>query len=287
MFQQNTIRGLRRMLVAMLLFVAITAKASGDHPRGAIDQPTKTAGLDDKAADMIFVSKSLKLPFFVLETKSVQGPVLELMAGTGRLSLPLIEARVKLTCVDSSNAMLEVLSRKLKQRGLHADIICADVCRLALPARFELAILPFQAFMEIIGEENQRAALAAVFRCLAPGGGFICTLHNPAIRRKQVDGLLRLVGQFPTEGGTLVVSGFEQGGNPVVSRQQFFEFFDGEGRLLEKRLLQMKFAFVEKDEFEQMAQSVGFRVAQLYGNYDRTPFDPAQSPVMIWRLEKN
>ena len=36
----------------------------------------------------------------------------------------------------------------------------------------------------------------------------------------------------------------------------------------------------------QMAQSVGFRVPQLYGNYDRAPFDPVQSPVMIWVLEK-
>ncbi len=234
----------------------------------------------------LYVTADYDVPFFMSETKPVQGPVLELMAGTGRLSLPLIDAGVKLTCVDSSNAMLEVLSRKLRQRGLHADIICADVCRLSLPAQFDLAILPFQAFMEIIGEENQRAALAAVFECLAPGGRFICTLHNPAIRRQQVDGLLRLVGQFPTGSGTLVVSGFEQGGKPVVSRQQFFEFFDGEGRLLEKRLLQMKFAFVEKDAFEQMAQSAGFRVAQLYGSYDRAPFDPVQSLVMIWVLEK-
>lgn len=243
----------------------------------------------DRIAEIydLYVKTDYDFPFFLSETKRVTGPVLELMAGTGRLSLPLIEAGVKVTCVDSSNAMLDVLSRKLEQRGLHADVICADVCHLELPARFELAILPFQAFMEIIGEENQRAALAAVFKCLVPGGRFICTLHNPAIRRKQVDGLLRLVGQFPTEGGTLVVSGCEQGGNPVVSRQQFFEFFGGEGRLLEKRLLEMKFAFVEKEEFEQMVQSVGFRVSQLYGNYDRTLFDPVQSPVMIWRLEKN
>jgi SAM-dependent methyltransferase len=235
----------------------------------------------------LYVTADYDVPFFMSEIQPVNGPVLELMAGTGRLSLPLIESGAKLTCVDGSNAMLEVLSRKLNQHGLHADIICADVCQLSLPARFELAILPFQAFMEIIGEENQRAALAAVFECLAPGGQFICTLHNPAVRRKQVDGLLRLVGQFPTARGTLVVSGFEQGGKPVVLRQQFFEFFDGAGRLLEKRLLRMRFAFVEKDEFEQMAQGAGFRVVHLYGNYDRAPFDPAQSPVMIWGLEKN
>lgn len=235
----------------------------------------------------LYVTANYDVPFFLSETKPVSGPVLELMAGTGRLSLPLIEAGVKLTCVDSSSAMLKVLSRQLRQRGLRAEVVCADVCQLSLPAAFELVILPFQAFMEIIGAENQCAALAAVFKCLAPGGRFICTLHNPAIRRKQVDGLLRLVGQFPTQSGMLVVSGFEQGGNPVVTRQQFFEFFDSEGRLLEKRLLQMKFAFVEKHEFEQKAQGAGFRIAQLYGSYDRALFDPVQSPVMIWKLEKN
>lgn len=234
----------------------------------------------------LYVSADYDIPFFVSETQAAKGPVLELMAGTGRLSLPLIEAGAKLTCVDSSNAMLEVLSRKLQQRGLHAEVVCADVCQLSLPAAFELAILPFQSFMEIIGEDNQRASLAAVFKCLVPGGRFICTLHNPAIRRKQVDGVLRLVGQFPAKNGTLVVSGFEQGGNPVVSRQQFFELFDDNGRLLEKQLLQMKFAFVEKEEFEQMAQEVGFRIAQLYGSYGRARFDPAQSPAMIWVLEK-
>lgn len=234
----------------------------------------------------LYVTADYDVPFFLAESKPVTGPILELMAGTGRLSLPLIEAGAKLTCVDSSSAMLEVLSRKLQQRGLHAELVCADVRHLGLPAQFELAILPFQSFMEIIGEANQRAALAAVYECLAPGGRFICTLHNPAIRRKQVDGLLRLVGQFPTNNGTLVVSGFEQGEKPVVSRQQFFEFFDRDGRLLEKRLLQMKFAFVEKHEFEQMARSAGFRIAQLYGSYDRAPFDPAQSPVMIWVLVK-
>jgi hypothetical protein len=125
-----------------------------------------------------------------------------------------------------------------------------------------------------------------VHTCLAPGGRFVCTLHNPAVRRAQVDGVLRIAGQFPTEEGTLVVSGFETGGHPVVSRLQFFELFGSDGRLLWKRLLRMEFAFVEKEAFERMAQEAGFRVVQLYGSYDRTPFDPVRSPVMIWVLEK-
>jgi SAM-dependent methyltransferase len=234
----------------------------------------------------LYVTADYDVPFFVSEARRVKGPVLELMAGTGRLSLPLIEAGAALTCVDSSQGMLDVLSRKLARRGLHADVHCMDVRRLDLPSRFALAVLPFQAFMEIVGEDDQRAALAAVFGCLAPGGRFICTLHNPAVRRAQVDGLLRAVGRFPADDGTLVVSGFELGGHPVVTRLQFFELFGADGRLLWKRLLPMEFAFVERDAFERMARNAGFRVARLYGSYDRAPFDPVESPVMIWLLEK-
>ncbi|MGA1875006.1 MAG: hypothetical protein ACMUIA_05325 [bacterium] len=86
---------------------------------------------------------------------------------------------------------------------------------------------------------------------------------------------------------TLVASGFEQGGHPLVKRLQLFEFFGPAGQLLWRRLLAMQFTFIEKDAFEHMAYSTGFRVAALYGNYDRTTFEPLRSHVMIWVLEKH
>jgi SAM-dependent methyltransferase len=234
----------------------------------------------------LYVTADYDIPFFLAETKNLAGPVLELTAGTGRLSLPLIQAGVRLTCVDGSRGMLDVLSGKLKERGLHAQLQCADICHLQPQTFFQLAILPFQSFMEIVGEDRQRQALAAVFACLTPGGRFVCTLHNPVLRRTQVDGVLRIVGRYPTRDGTLVVSGFEQGGCPVVTRLQFFEFFGHDGRLRLKQLLPMQFALIEKEHFESMARDAGFRILKLYGGYDRSEFDTLRSPVMIWVLQK-
>ena len=224
--------------------------------------------------------------FFVDQARRVAGPVLELMAGTGRVSLPLAEAGVRLTCVDASAGMLAVLSRKLAARGLHADVVHADVRALALPAAFDLALLPFNAFMELVTEADQRAALAAVAACLRPGGRFVCTLHNPVVRRTAVDGTLRVVGRFPAEGGTLVVSGFETGGAPVVTRLQFFELFGDDEALRWKRMVEMRFALIERAAFEAEATGAGFRVVDLFGGYDRSPFDPATSPSMIWILDR-
>src|SRR5690606_13901500 len=166
----------------------------------------------------LYVTGDYDVSFFIEEAGKAAGPVLELTAGTGRLSLPLVEAGVRLTCVDVSRGMLDVLNRKLADRGLDAELVCADVCQLQLGARFELALLPFQSFMEIVGESRQREALSAVFASLVPDGRFICTMHSPAVRRRQVDGTLRVVGRFPVPDGSLVVSGFETGGRHVVHR---------------------------------------------------------------------
>jgi SAM-dependent methyltransferase len=233
-----------------------------------------------------YAASDADVPFFTARAREAAGPVLELTSGTGRLSIPLIEAGADLTCVDCSRGMLDVLRGKLAARGLSAGIHCADVCKLSLPGRFALAILPFQSFMEIVGEVRQRAALAAVFACLRPGGSFVCTMHNPAVRRRAVDGVLRVLGGFPYQGGSLVVSGSEHGGRPVVSRLQVFEHFGPDGMLISKRLLPMEFELVERDAFAAMAGATGFRVVELLGDYGGGAYVADSSPVMIWVLER-
>ena len=101
-----------------------------------------------------------------------------------------------------------------------------------------------------------------------------------------MDGVPRIVGHFRKGNGTLIVSGFEQGGNPVVTRHQFYEYFNASGILEWKRLLPMQFEFIQKQDFQEMAERAGFEVFKVYGNYDRSEFNVSHSPVMIWVLEK-
>ncbi len=212
--------------------------------------------------------------------------VIELTSGTGRLSIPLIEAGANLTCVDQSAKMLEKLTKKLQQRELHADVVCMNLLDICYDSVFDLAILPFQSFMEIVGQENQLEVLLRTYRSLIRGGTFICTMHNPAVRKRSVDGVLRYVGHFRTESGVLAVSGVETGGNPVVERFQYFEMYDGAGVMQSKSLLRMEFEFIGKDQFRKMAESVGFKVLELWGSYDKGSFVEENSPVLIWKLEK-
>jgi SAM-dependent methyltransferase len=245
----------------------------------------------DIIADLydIYVPATFDIDFFVKETQKSSGEVLELMSGTGRVSIPLLEAGVKLTCVDLSSKSNDILEKKLLQMGLKADVYQMDICELELSKKFDMIIIPFHSFAHITSPDDQRKALARIQQHLLPGGTFICTLGNPKIRQKAVDGQLRLLRKYPlpeTQGSLLLLisENNNEADNQVVEAMQFYEEYDAKGVLQCKRLLELHFRLSRKDEFEGLAKDAGFKVKALYGDYAYSEFNE-DSPFMIWILE--
>ena len=246
----------------------------------------------DRVADVydLYVTSDLDVGFYVAEAGKVKGKVLELMCGTGRVSMPLLEAGVDLTCVDASERMLARLEERLRVRKLEARVLRADIRHLELDEEeFDLALIPFHSFSELVSPRDRELALRAVHGCLREGGRLICPLHNPAIRARSADGALRLNGSFPTANGSLLgVSGFEtlDEGSGVVDRVQLYEFFDASKDLCAKRVLPMRFALIDRSCFAELADVAGFVPVALYGDYQRGDYLETSSPFMIWVLEK-
>jgi ubiquinone/menaquinone biosynthesis C-methylase UbiE len=240
----------------------------------------------DSIADIydLYVRTDFDLPFFRRQVLATRGEVLELMAGTGRLTVPLIETGARVTAVDFSYGMLDVLRKKLKEKNLHAEIVHSDVGDLRFEEQFDLALLAFNSLSEILAPEDRRAALQAIHASLKKGGRFVCTLHNPNLRRATVDGTLRLSSRSETQEGVLVVSGLESETDGVVQRLQFFDSYDREGMLRSRRLLEMRFALIERVELDEMLDEVGFAKVDFFGDYTGGGFSPESSPSMIWVL---
>jgi len=245
----------------------------------------------DYIADLydIYVPATFDIDFFVAETQKATGEVLELMSGTGRVSIPLIEAGVKLTCVDLSAESNAILENKLRQKGLQADVYQMDVCELDLQKKFEMIIIPFHSFAHITSPGNQQEALAHIRRHLLPGGVFICTLGNPKPRQKAVDGKLHLLRKYtlPDTQGMLLLWTVENNSDDdekIVEAMQFYEEYDAKGTLKSKRLLELHFRLSHKDEFEKLAKDAGFKAKAFYGDYAYSEFCD-DSPFMIWVLE--
>jgi SAM-dependent methyltransferase len=237
-----------------------------------------------------YVRTTFDIPFFLEQARGVSGEVLELMSGTGRVSLPLAEAGVRLTCVDRSPEMLAILRVKLDESGLLADTHQMDARELLLPKKFGLIFIAFHSFPEILTRQDQRQALERIWEHLEPGGRFICTLHSPAVRLKPVDGELHLWGRYQLENvqGKLLLWGLQQYDRQtrIVNGLQMYEEYDARGFLLSKRLVEFSFYLFQKGEFEELICSVGFRVEALYGDYTQAPYDEETSPFMIFVLAK-
>lgn len=245
----------------------------------------------DYIADLydIYVPATFDIDFFVTETKKTSGEVLELMSGTGRVSIPLIEAGVKLTCVDLSAELNAIFENKLQKMGLKADVYQMDICELELNKKFDMVIIPFHSFAHITSLDDQRKALSRIQQHLLPRGTFICTLGNPKLRQKAVDGQLRLFRKYPlpeTQGVLLlwIVENNSDDDDQIVEAMQFYEEYDAKGALISKRLLELHFRLSYKDEFEELAREAGFRVKAFYGDYAYSEFSD-DSPFMIWILE--
>ncbi|MGI9185836.1 MAG: class I SAM-dependent methyltransferase [Solirubrobacteraceae bacterium] len=96
------------------------------------------------------------------------GPVLDVGAGTGRVTLDLARAGVEVTALDHDPDLLA----ELRQRAgdLSVDTVCADARAFSLPGCFALCLVPMQT-IQLLGGARGRAGF---WRCarqhLAPGG---------------------------------------------------------------------------------------------------------------------
>lgn len=214
--------------------------------------------------------------------------ILELMCGTGRVSLPLIREGFRLTCVDYSEGMLSIFRKKLNENE-QADILCQDICHLELKKRYDLAFIPFNSIAEITDRAKRNQALKRIFDFLLPGGHFFCSLYNPAYRIKQADGSLAVLGKFDMEYGRSLVVSFcnvYSKRDKTISGTQFYEIQDEYGGLLEKRTLPICFSVIEKDEMLEAAENAGFVLKEIYGDYDRRPFNE-ESRFMNFLFQRN
>jgi SAM-dependent methyltransferase len=96
--------------------------------------------------------------------------LLDLGAGTGRVSLALARSGHVVTALDSSPELLQALLIRAGDRGLGVRTVVADVCSFDIGDRFDLSLAPMQLFQLLPSPADRLDALGRVFAHLRPGG---------------------------------------------------------------------------------------------------------------------
>ncbi len=214
-----------------------------------------------------YVTTTDDIQFYKTLCSRFKGEILELMCGTGRVSIPLIEAGFSVTCVDYSEEMLEIFRRKC---SIQSRIICQDVSELDLNNRFEFAFIPFHSFSEITDSIKRKKAITKIREHLIEKGRLLITLYNPLYRQKTADGVMRDVGKFPLPNRQSLVVKYINTFNKeigLITGTQYYELYNDNNVLYEKRNMDISFSLIDKQEIIDMAKKCGFVVEEIYGNY--------------------
>ncbi|WP_255170237.1 class I SAM-dependent methyltransferase [Natrononativus amylolyticus] len=111
--------------------------------------------------------------------REVDGSVLEVGCGTGRIYLELRRDGVDAYGIDVSTGMLEVLRENATEAGLESRVRAADVRSFEPEREYALVIVPFRAFLHLLETDEQLAALESIHDALAPGGRLVLNAFTP------------------------------------------------------------------------------------------------------------
>ena len=221
------------------------------------------------------------------------GPVLELGAGTGRITLGIAQDGVQVHALDADPAMLDRLRQKLAEqpREVRERVVLTvgDMRVFSLAERFALIIAPFRAFLHNVTEEDQLACLRRVRAHLRPGGCFAFNVFHPSLEfmahhTGELAGVWRRRGTFPRSDGGFVVrseSNLYDTPRQLVDSQHRYEEFGPDGTLIRTSLHRLQLAYLYPRDLRRLLSEAGFRSVQITGGFDGRPFEKDTDELVI------
>jgi SAM-dependent methyltransferase len=229
--------------------------------------------------------------FYVEEGRRAAGRILEVGCGTGRILVPLARAGASITGIDPSREMLARCQAKLDAEPAdvraRTSLVSADIRSLDLGDRFALAIAPFRVLQHLTTVDDQLAALGIIARHLAPGGVLIFDVLNPNFRA--------LVGADGTEHEDTPVQHLPDGRmlrrtarvagvrwiDQVSEIELIYYVWSGSSGSPDRYVFSFDMRWYLQAELRHLLARAGFRVRDVYGDFDRSPLrDDSPEQIM-------
>lgn len=214
------------------------------------------------------------VPFWLRMTAAVDGPVLELGCGTGRVTMPLAHAGVRIVGVDRSAEMLARARRRVRRqrRGVAPTLVRADIRALPLPdASIPMVMAPYGILQSLVNDRDLKATLKDVARVVETDGIFALELVADLPAWGEYSRKVRMRGQRAAGGSriTLIESVRQDRDRGVTVFDQ--EFVETLGRTTRRRAFTLTFRTLTVPAMLRRLAAAGFRAEALLGDYDGGP----------------
>jgi SAM-dependent methyltransferase len=221
------------------------------------------------------------------------GPVLELGAGTGRITLGIAQDDVPVHALDLDPAMLGRLQQKLVNQPHDVRdrvvVTAGDMREFQLGERFPLIIAPFRAFLHNLTEADQLACLRRVRGHLRPGGCFAFNVFHPSLEYMAhhtgaLAGVWRWAATFPlADGGCVVRSESTRFDTPkqLLEAYHRYDEYGADGILTRTSMHRLHLAYLYPPQLRRLLSDAGFQTVEIAGGFDGRPFEKDTDELVI------
>lgn len=155
------------------------AVASRLHRAGAVPRELDLyTGAGTDFYERLVGSDAAEIREVLALAREAAGPILDVAAGSGRLTIPLVRSGRSVTALDLSDDMLSHLRRALPDHP-RLDCVVADMRDFTLRRQYDLVVLGATS-ITLLDEEGRALLYASVRRHLAPGGVFAFSVAGGA-----------------------------------------------------------------------------------------------------------
>jgi ubiquinone/menaquinone biosynthesis C-methylase UbiE len=221
------------------------------------------------------------LSFYTQLASDYGSSVLELGAGTARVSTALAKAGNKVIGVELSEAMVKRGLENIARENLtdQVRLIQGDMRRLELSQRFPVVMAPFNTLMHAYSLQDQDATLATVKRHLEPGGVFACDVYTPNFGGLNV---MRREKEWEHVGGErseLFLYQTLDADKQILESRYYLDKIREDG-VVTRQTSTLRQRFYTKFELERMLTQAGFQ-AQFYGGFDKRRCGSSEAVMVV------
>ncbi len=246
-------------------------------------------GYDKAAKYYNLFAKNDDIPFYLSYAEKLGSPVLELAAGTGRVSVELAKAGFDVVALEKSGAMLDEFKSRLNSLDQavadRVSLVEGDMRSFELRERFPLIIIP-TSFGHALTTDEQISLLDCVRRHLTDDGVFIIDIFPGGLQPDRASFKEPWVsvgdGTEVSRSGVLKTDPVRQ----ILELDLTFTVRDvSTGEILEKIDLLSGAAIIYNREADLLLRLTGFYLENEYGDHKWAPYT-SSSAKRIMLLKK-